>query len=952
MRPGHVSLGIFAVPWQIYDGNQLLDHVLLLAATMTRSFKVFLWLLCCCAFAPAPDQAATLSDPAVDAFDTRVGTQTFSGLYQFTTNNLLIETAQAILGMGSENIKMFMGANYPGKYNTNLPPSVTSLMTLAKYEPNCHAVLDMPFKRIIAWAYPLSNSDAPFQDGNYTSTEAANDYREMYDLAHYLLTNYNNSGKTFYLGHWEGDGYLSVNDWSTNPPPAEIPAMIAWLNNRQKAIDDARAATTFSNVNVFGYSEVNRVRDAMVNGATNNQRSINYVIPYVTNLDYVSYSSYDAMNLSTANLYSTLDYIEAHMPTNKAGVIPGERLWIGEYGWGGNSSDSQEPLNRAYIQRLLNYGRQALPFILFWEIYNNEAGRNFWLIDTNNVKVASYYLHQRFINNARLFTARFKESNGRLPTDSEFVAMVSPPLDNPLPAPVNLLVSNLSASLVNTNAVSLSGSLVQGVYGDDRATVRVFWGRQDGGSVRVAWEHSQTIGTNTNFNSTVFTALVTNLSLQTNYYFRFYATNASGESWAPTSAQFSTASLAPSDYGSRLKISFTGYNRGEPLPDFKVLVNLSTNLPGFSYRRFASPIGADLRFTDSGGVALLSHEIDEWNTNGASSVWVKLSALSGANDFVWAYWGNPLAATLPAYATNGSVWSGDHFLVWHLKETGFPFNDSAQQFPALSGAAPSSTTGVIGHGVFFNGTSQYLNAGAINLGNAFTLSAWVKIDATATNIQTIWANKTGGFNTDGFSFFVNDYQTANQKLLLETGNGTTGLTAASAAGAVSFNQWHRLTATVDRAAGVARLYVDGSDVTQASAIRADLANQSVVNLARFTKSGFYFKGALDEARIESGLRSSNWVWANWMNVASNSAFLSYSTVTQQTPGLSLSAPGSGMILSWPASGVGFSLYSASNLAPPVLWNPLTNQPAFVNSQWQILLTPNASSNLFYRLQSP
>jgi hypothetical protein len=164
----------------------------------------------------------------------------------------------------------------------------------------------------------------------------------MYDLTHYLLTNYNNSGKTFYLGHWEGDGYLEVNNWTTNPPAAVPPAMVNWLNHRQKAIDDAKAATTFSNVNVFGYAEVNRVRDAMLNGATNNVRVINYVVPYVTNLDYVSYSSYDVMNLSTSTLYSTLDYVEAHIPTNKAAVIPGERLWIGEYGWGGNSSASQE----------------------------------------------------------------------------------------------------------------------------------------------------------------------------------------------------------------------------------------------------------------------------------------------------------------------------------------------------------------------------------------------------------------------------------------------------------------------------------------------------------------------------------------------------------------------------------------------------------------------------------
>src|ERR1051326_8041546 len=273
----------------------------------------------------------------------------------------------------------------------------------------------------------------------------------MYDLTHYLLTNYNNSGKTFYLGHWEGDGYLSVNNWSTNPPPAEIPAMVAWLNNRQKAIDDAKAATAFSNVNVFGYSEVNRVRDAMLNGTNNNVRSINYVIPYVTNLDYVSYSSYDAQNLSTANLYATLDYIEAHIPTNKAGIVPGERLWIGEYGWGKSQTpDQQEPTARAYIQRLLNYPNHALPFILFWEMYDNEllsdgSDAFFCLIDTNNVKVPCWYLHNRFINQVRLLTAQFLETNGRLPTDSEWLAFASPLLAPPFPPPVALDISNGAA---------------------------------------------------------------------------------------------------------------------------------------------------------------------------------------------------------------------------------------------------------------------------------------------------------------------------------------------------------------------------------------------------------------------------------------------------------------------------------------------------------------------------
>ena len=426
--------------------------------------------------------AATLSDPQVDAYNMRIGTQTFAGLYQFTTNTLLVETAQAILGMGSDSIKMYLGSNYPRMYHYTLPPNVTTLMTLAKNDPSCRQVLDMPFRHIVAWAYPFSNSDAPFQNVNYTAIQQANDYREMYDLSCYLLTNYDNSGKTFYLGHWEGDGYLSVNNWSTNPSPVVVSNMVTWENTRQKGVDDAKSATVHSNVNVFYYAEVNRVHDAMYNGPTNNARAINHVIPYVTNLDFVSYSSYDAMNYDTATLYSMLNYIEARIPTNKAAVLPPERLWIGEYGWGGYSTAAQEPVTRAYIQRLLNYGRQAFPFILYWEIYNNETNMLFCLVDSNKVQTACYHLHQYFYNNARLNVARFQENNGRLPSDHEFVSLVSPSLNQPLAAPVPLTIANTGVgTLLSGSAASVSGTLIQGLYGDDCATVWVYYGRQDGG---------------------------------------------------------------------------------------------------------------------------------------------------------------------------------------------------------------------------------------------------------------------------------------------------------------------------------------------------------------------------------------------------------------------------------------------------------------------------------------
>ena len=897
--------------------------------------------------------AAPWSDPAVDSYNMRVGTQTFSGLYKFTTNTLLVETAEAITNLGSDTIKFYMGHNTSGQSGVTLTSNITNLLMLARDEPSYRRVLDMPFRRLIIWEYPLSNGDAPFQDGNYTSTEQANDYREMYDLTCYFLTNYNGSAKTFYLGHWEGDGYLRVNNWSTNPSAAVVSAMILWENTRQKAVDDAKASTSYSNVNVFYYAEANRVRDAMLNGANNNVRMINAVIPYVTNLDYVSYSSYDGMNLTNSALYTTLDYMQAHLPTNKAGVVPGERMWIGEYGWGGNSTDSQEPLNRAYIQRLLgwNSGGQCLQFILFWEIYNNEVGKYFCLIDSNNVRTASWSLHQRFISQGRLLTAQFKETNGRLPTDTEFSSLMIPRLSQPLPAPVNLTVANGGVTAVTGTSAAVAGTVAQGLYGSDQATLWVFCGSHDGGTVRANWQQAVRVAVNTNFNPVTLSTTLTNLASGTNYFYRFYATNATGEAWAPASAVFATG-FDSQAFGSRMKIVFSGYTRGEALTNFPVLVTLGTSQTGFSYRQFASPTGGDLRFTDFSGTVPVLHEIDEWNTNGVSSVWVRLPVLASANDFIWAYWGNPSATNPPPYTTDGSVWTPNYSVVYHLKESGFPYADSVQQYPALSGTAPGSAVGKIGRGCSFNGAlSQYLNTGVINLGNAFTLSVWANPAANAFDIQTIWANQSAGYASPGFAWFVNTYKTNDQKLDFASGDGVNGNESKTAAGAVSFGQWHLLTASVNRTKGSVEFYVDGADLGGSSSVVTSFPSQATVNLGRFTNSAFYFNGILDEARIGVGACSSNWVWASWMTVASNTAFAAPSSVMRQSPTLGLAAGAGGPVLSWPASGVGFALYTATNLIPSVVWTLVTNAPALVNNQWQIPLSRDGSAACFCRLQA-
>ncbi|HWH69348.1 MAG TPA: hypothetical protein VNT26_08170, partial [Candidatus Sulfotelmatobacter sp.] len=125
--------------------------------------------------------------------------------------------------------------------------------------------------------------------------------------------------------------------------------------------------------------------------------------------------------------------------------------------------------------------------------------------------------------------------------------------------------------------------------------------------------------------------------------------------------------------------------------------------------------------------------------------------------------------------------------------------------------------------------------------------------------------------------------------------------------------------------------------------------QAPLNLGRFTNSTLYFKGSLDEVRIEAGTRSSNWVWASWMTVAGNSALQSYSTVNPQ-PKLVWTSTGSGLQFTWPASAGVFGLYMATNLTSPGVWQPATNPAVLVNGQWQVLLGTNGPGQVFYRLQ--
>jgi hypothetical protein len=163
-------------------------------------------------------------------------------------------------------------------------------------------------------------------------------------------------------------------------------------------------------------------------------------------------------------------------------------------------------------------------------------------------------------------------------------------------------------------------------------------------------------------------------------------------------------------------------------------------------------------------------------------------------------------------------------------------------------------------------------------------------------------------------------------------------------------------------AGTGRLFVDGVDRTEDNFLRRAFSTHLPVNLGRWSTNAtaYYFRGLMDEARIETVARSADWIWAQWMTSVSNSTLATHADVLRNAPLLSVRRTGSGaaanLVFNWPVGGVGYRLQTATNLAPPVLWAALSNQPQLVTSnndtQWQISLPVGTNAMRYYRLWAP
>ena len=352
-----------------------------------------------------------------------VGVTHVAGRYHLTDRDFLNEGADQILALGSRVIKVWFWAGIGGRVPESYPynsqwPTVESLVAGAK-TPYFKALFSKPFTTYIMVVASLGR-DEPYWRKGITEEQKQDEQRQFYELAKYLLIQYQGTGKTFVLQHWEGDWLVRGNyKGDQEPAPAALANMVEWLNARQAGVNQARQEVGQQGVHVYHAAEVNRVVQSMRTGFPN---MVNKVLPH-TPVDLVSYSAWDSATEHYRDpnvLREALDFIAANAPDSAD--FGNRNVYLGEFGMPGNmyslvvrathASPVQTAIPNA-VRTALDWG---CPYIVYWQLYCNELKdlnaktplvgathasplqvRGFWLIRPDGTKAWTWdYFHGLF----------------------------------------------------------------------------------------------------------------------------------------------------------------------------------------------------------------------------------------------------------------------------------------------------------------------------------------------------------------------------------------------------------------------------------------------------------------------------------------------------------------------------------------------------------------------------
>ena len=318
------------------------------------------------------------------------------------------------------------------------------------------------------------------------------------------------------------------------------------------------------------------------------------------------------------------------------------------------------------------------------------------------------------------------------------------------------------------------------------------------------------------------------------------------------------------------------------LTNFPVLVRLSAaKLGAAAYRKCKAD---ELRFALADGT-FLAHEIDYWNAEGESTVWVNVPEFT-SNTVIRAYWGFK-AGRAPLIRPISEAWT-DYVGVWHFsEESGIAHDSSGNGYDSIDdgGGTLSNLNAKVGLARNANMTPMITSVTKLDSASAakpittmskFSVSGWMysNVDvATASKKYPQQIRNKNGWN-EGTGWYTGIEGTSDKFC----GNGSGATRTIITLPASIYTNWVYITTIFNDTSCI--VYANGAFVTNTP---INTVKASTTYPLRFATD---FNGIMDEYRIHDRLEDDAYVSADYAT-QTDPGFLTFGEVIKTGGGFTL-----------------------------------------------------------------
>ncbi len=195
---------------------------------------------------------------------------------------------------------------------------------------------------------------------------------------------------------------------------------------------------------------------------------------------------------------------------------------------------------------------------------------------------------------------------------------------------------------------------------------------------------------------------------------------------------------------------------------------------------------------------------------------------------------------------------------WKFNGDGSDASGHGNVFALTSGSYDTAVVHEGSNSLYLDGAAEG-GTSSISLGTQLTVSVWVNVDnPIQPSINTIMANADTGEATDGFKLCINRWNTSDQSVVIEVGDGTVGGKWLTAGGLIQPGNWYHLAFVIDQPNQVMKIYYNGAAVPLSFAsdegrlqadFRYDFNTAGPFMIGAFPGGYFGFKGHLDDMRV-------------------------------------------------------------------------------------------------------